>query len=91
MQREFAAERISELDSTISFLQSRSDNLGGLIVAQDSLIAKLEYRGWQYRVQLNDARTEVETYNQIIQYNETDSALVELLRSAYSDRVKSGH
>lgn len=91
LQVEQTAQRIEVLDSTIAFLRGESDDLELAISEQDSLIAKLEYQGWQYRVKLKDARTQVETYNQIIEYNETDSALVELLRSAYSDRIESGH
>ena len=89
VEREYTAQRIAVLDSTLAFLRGESDEIKEQIEQKDSLIAKLEYRGWRLRVQVRDGEQDVILANQIINYNETDSALVELLRSAYSDRIQS--
>lgn len=89
IQKAFVEQRIAALDSTVSFLRVQETDVQKRIVEQDSLIAKLKFRGWRLRVQLKNALNDVELANQIITYNETDSALVGLLRSVYSDRIRS--
>jgi len=83
---EFAARQIEMLDSTIQDLRVQKAEVELAISAQDSLIARLEYQRWKLREQV---RLAVNDLNQTYEYNETDSALVELLRSAYSERLRA--
>ncbi len=87
-EKDHAQELIVWQDSVIQDLKRERAAITNQIVQQDSLIAKLEYNGQKLRVELADGLKTVANANQILEYNETDSALVELLRSAYSYRTE---
>lgn len=91
LQVEFAAKRIAILDSTIQSLRDAKQDIERLIEDQDSLIATLEFRGKQLRNQVREALANVDHSFEPITYNETDSTLVELLRSVYSERTSTGN